>query len=117
MKKLLVSGLALLCGAPLGAAKPLTIPSSRFQDPEFVKAFVGSYGFLSPVEPKVDAEESEVLVELQDLFAKGRYDAVEERLTAFIQERQQPIDPEAQPKEVSPAMIFVLGLLISNSEL
>ena len=95
---------------------PLPVRPAFFRDAEFIKSFVGSYGFLSPVEPKVDAEEAEVLIELQDLFGNGQYAAVEKRLKLFMQERRQPTDPEIQPKEVSPAMIFVLGNLYFQND-
>ena len=107
----------MVTGVALSAsAAPMPVSPALFRDAEFIKSFVGSYGFLSPVEPKVDAEEAEVLIELQDLFGEGQYAAVEKRLKLFMQERRQPTDPEIQPKEVSPAMIFVLGNLYFQND-
>tara|TARA_A100001037_G_scaffold306864_1_gene357684 strand:- start:25896 stop:27416 length:1521 start_codon:yes stop_codon:yes gene_type:complete len=107
MKGILRMSVFLAMGSAM--AKPIPISPTQFQSRDFVKAFIGSYGFLSPVEPKVDTEEAELLVDLQELFGQGRYAEVEKRLSAFIRERRQPIDPEAKPKDVSPAMIFMLG--------
>ena len=97
-------------------AEPLPISRSQFQSPDFVKSFVGSYGFLSPVEPKVDSEEAQLLADLRDLFGAGRYREVEVELVNFIKARRNPVNPEEEPREVSPAMTFALGNLYLQSD-
>ncbi len=108
---LIVAGGSAVC-----AAGPMPVPRPQLFDEEFVKAFVGSYGFLSPVEPEVDPEEKELLAELAELFEAGRYRDVEAKLVNFIKQRKLPLDPEARPKEVSPAMVFVLGNLYFQND-
>lgn len=101
---------AALVATTIGA-EPLKIPKEQFRSAEFIKGFVGAYGFLSPVEPKVDREESELLVELADLFSDTRFREAEGRLIDFIKRRRNPIEEGVEPKEVSPALIFQLAQL------
>ena len=97
-------------------AERIPVPRSQFQSRDFVKSFVGAYGFLSDVEPKVDAEESRLLADLAELFDEARYSDIEARLVDFIKARRNPIDPEQRAQDVSPAMIFILGqLYLQNS--
>ncbi|MCH7227803.1 tetratricopeptide repeat protein [Haloferula sp. A504] len=91
-------------------------PSNLFRDPQFVRDFVGSYGFHSEVEPKVSPEESRILVKLRELFEKGRFSEAESELVRFIKETEAPSDPEKQPREISPAMVFVLGNLYFSAD-
>lgn len=100
---------ALLFGQAV--ADPLKIPKEQFRSPEFLKGFVGAYGFLSPVEPKVDREESELLADLVDLFSDGRFREAEAQLVDFIKRRRHPTEEGVEPKEVSPALIFQLAQL------
>ncbi len=90
---------------------PLRIPKEQFRSPEFLKGFVGAYGFLSPVEPKVDREESELLLELADLFSDGRFREAEAEIVNFIKRRKNPVEEGVEPKGVSPALIFQLAQL------
>ena len=91
-------------------------PRNLFRDPQFVRDFVGSYGFLSDVEPKVTADESRVLVELQELFEAGKFNEAEQKLVRFIKETEAPSDPEKEPQEISAAMVFVLGNLYFSAD-
>ncbi|GHC64164.1 tetratricopeptide repeat protein [Roseibacillus persicicus] len=93
------------------AADPLKVPKEQFRSPEFIKGFVGAYGFLSPVEPKVDREESELLADLADLFSDARFREAEAEIVNFIKLRKNPIEEGVEPKEVSPALIFQLAQL------
>lgn len=93
------------------SAQALRIPKEQFRSPEFIKGFVGAYGFLSPVEPKVDREENELLVDLADLFSDGRFREAEASIVNFIKMRKNPIEEGVEPKEVSPALIFQLAQL------
>lgn len=97
--------------APPAWADRIIPPRNLFRDPQFVKDFVGSYGFVSEVEPKVSAEESRVLVKLSELFDAGKFGEAEQELVRFIKETEAPADPETQAQEISPAMVFVLGNL------
>ncbi|MBM3863548.1 MAG: tetratricopeptide repeat protein [Verrucomicrobia bacterium] len=112
MMKVLFSALVLLQPLAAPALADFVIPPANlFRDPKFVAEFVGSYGILSDVEPRVSADEQAVLAEIRELFEQSKFDAAEQRLTAFIREVRQPSDPEKEPGEVSPSMIFVLGNL------
>jgi len=113
MKSVIILSIAL---AGFLHGKPLTIPKSYFQTPEFAKAFVGSYGVLSAVEPKVDRDESALLAEVGDMFNQGNFKSAEQLVLAFINERNNPVDPEVAPKDVSPAMVFILGNLYFQSD-
>ncbi len=105
------------------AAEKIIPPSNLFRDPQFVREFVGSYGFHSEVEPKVSPEESRVLVKLRELFEKGRFNEAESELVRFIKETEAPApgatNPDGspvQPQEISPAMVFVLGNLYFSAD-
>ena len=93
------------------SAEPLKIPKEQFRSPEFIKGFVGAYGFLSPVEPKVDREESELLADLADLFSDARFREAEAEIVDFIRKRKNPTEEGVKPQEVSPALIFQLAQL------
>lgn len=106
--RILILGALLV--SPL-AADPLRVPKEQFRSPEFIKGFVGAYGFLSPVEPKVDREENELLAELADLFSDARFREAEGEIVNFIKQRKNPTEEGVEPKEVSPALIFQLAQL------
>ena len=93
------------------SADPLKIPREQFRSPEFIKGFVGAYGFLSPVEPKVDREENELLADLADLFSDGRFREAEGEIINFIKKRKNPTEEGVKPKETSAALIFQLAQL------
>ena len=103
--------LASLSAGPQVSAEPLEIPKELFRSPEFIKGFVGAYGFLSPVEPKIDAEESELLLDLADLFSDAQFREAEARIVDFIKKRKDPVEEGVEPKDVSPALIFQLAQL------
>lgn len=91
-------------------------PANLFQDPSFIKEFVGSYGFLSDVEPKVSTDEQAALTTIRDLFEKSQFTQAEQEIIRFIKETENPTDPKKQPAEISPAMIFVLGNLYFQAD-
>lgn len=91
-------------------------PANLFRDPTFVKDFVGSYGFLSDVEPKVSAEEQALLVTVRELFEKSRFREAEQEIVNFIRLTEAPTDPSAPKVEISPAMVFVLGNLYFQAD-
>ncbi len=91
-------------------------PANLFQDPSFIKEFVGSYGFLSDVEPKVSTDEQAALTTIRDLFEKSQFAQAEQEIIRFIKETENPTDPKKQPAEISPAMIFVLGNLYFQAD-
>lgn len=61
-----------------------------FKTPDFGKKFVGSYGFLPRVEPKVDQEEAMLIAELSEILAAQKFKEAESRLLAFVEERKKP---------------------------
>lgn len=97
-------------------AEPLKIPREQFRSPEFIKGFVGAYGFLSPVEPKVDREEAELLADMVGLFSDARFREAEGQLINFIRKRENPVEEGVEPKEVSPALIFQLAQLYYQND-
>jgi tetratricopeptide (TPR) repeat protein len=106
--------LFLTAGALSG--QTISPPPNLFRDPNFVKEFVGSYGILSEVEPKVSAEEQALLQKVGELFGKSQFTAAEQEIVRFIKETEAPTDPEKKPAEISPAMIFVLGNLYFSAD-
>lgn len=92
-------------------AQAVKVSPEWFQTPEFRKKFVGSYGFLPKVEPKVDQEEATLIAELSEILSAQRYKEAETRLLSFIKERKNPVDPEVEAKDVSAALVFTLGNL------
>lgn len=65
-------------------AETIIPPANLFRDPKFVRDFVGSYGFLSDVEPKVSADEQAALGSIRELFDKSRFREDEQELAHFI---------------------------------
>ena len=112
LRKLLILSLA---PASL-LAEAIIAPSNLFQDPKFIRDFVGSYGFLSDVEPKVSADEQAALITIRELFEKSKFREAEQELARFIQETEKPTDPEKVATEISPAMVFVLGNLYFQAD-
>jgi len=100
MRIVLKTILFLLACAPPWAAGQGAIPPRPdvLDDPEWQKRFLGSYGFLPALEPKVTQEELVVLRDLVELM-KADSGAAAEQLEARINENS------------SPALIFVLGNL------
>ena len=108
--------LAFLLCVPGVKAERITPPSNLFRDPTFVRDFVGSYGFLSDVEPKVSNEEQELLVTVREMFEAGNFREAEQEIVRFIQIIENPTDPEVAKGEISPAMVFVLGNLYFQAD-
>ena len=107
----------LLAATSLSAVADRIIPpSNMFRDPEFVRSFVGSYGFNSDIEPKVSPSESRMLVTVRELFESGKFKEAETALIRFIKETEAPTDEEKQPQEISAAMVFVLGNLYFSAD-
>ena len=92
-------------------AESLKVSPALFNTPEFRARFVGSYGFLPEVEPKVDQEEARFIADLADILGKGRFAEAEKKLLTFIKQRKNPTDPEVEAKGVSAALVFTLGNL------
>ncbi|QTN31460.1 tetratricopeptide repeat protein [Akkermansiaceae bacterium] len=97
-------------------AERIIPPANLFRDPTFVRDFVGSYGFLSDVEPKVSNEEQALLVTVREMFDGGRFREAEQEIVRFIQVIENPSDPEVPKGEISPAMVFVLGNLYFQAD-
>lgn len=97
-------------------AERIIPPSDLFRDPKFIRDFVGSYGFLSDVEPKVSSQEQAALVTIRDLFESSKFQEAEKEILRFIDATENPKDPKVQPSEISPAMIFVLGNLYFQAD-
>ncbi len=96
--RLLATLLALSVGA--AAMGQLRYPSEAFwSDPDNINAFLGTYGVIGPVEPKISTEEQVVLKELIEILKTG--------------DKQLAIDtllPEVTP-DASAALDFTLGNL------
>lgn len=107
---------ALLLLPAIAQADRIIPPANLFSDPAFIKDFVGSYGFLSDVEPKVSQDEQAALTTIRDLFEKNQFAQAEQEIIRFIKETENPTDPKKQPAEISPAMIFVLGNLYFQAD-
>lgn len=105
------------------AAERIIPPSNLFRDPTFIREFVGSYGFHSDIEPQVSPAESRQLVKIRELFEKNQFSAAEQELVRFIKETEAPAEgalnadgTPKQPKEISAAMVFVLGNLYFSAD-
>jgi tetratricopeptide (TPR) repeat protein len=98
------------------AEESLIAPAPLFRQSGFAKEFVGSYGILSEVEPDVTDTEQKLLGRLQALFAESKFKDAENQLVLYIKETTAPTDPNLQPGEISPALVFVLGNLYFQSE-
>jgi tetratricopeptide (TPR) repeat protein len=118
MMKTFITGtlLCMLASQGLHGQESLIAPAPLFQQPGFAKEFVGSYGILSEVEPDVSDTERKLLARLQTLFAESKFKEAENQLILYIKETEKPSDPNLQPGEISPALVFVLGNLYFQSE-
>jgi tetratricopeptide (TPR) repeat protein len=105
-----------LMGTLVGHAERIIPPTNLFRDPAFVRDFVGSYGFLSDVEPKVSNDEQALLVTVREMFEAGKFREAEQEIVRFIQIIENPTDPEVPKGEISPAMVFVLGNLYFQAD-
>ena len=114
-KRAALAVFAMLIGAPV-QAETITAPAILFRDAKFVKEFVGSYGILSDIEPKVSAEEQALLSKVQELFGQSQFKAAEQEIVRFIKEVEAPTDPEKKPGDISASMVFVLGNLYFSSD-
>jgi tetratricopeptide (TPR) repeat protein len=115
MQRLVTSALLLAVFHGAATAAIVTKPS-LFSDPKFAKEFVGSYGILSDVEPRVSAPEQELLGRVRDLFEASKFKEAEAEIQKFMEDMKNPPrrsrgDEEALPTEVSPSLLFVLGNL------
>ena len=91
--------LALLLPATAYAQKKgFKVDQSFFKDPKFIESFVGSYGALPQVEPKVSEEENQLLADIGELLQSDRK-AAAARLLQSLHSKS------------SPALIFILGNL------
>lgn len=91
-------------------------PPALFRDPTFIKDFVGSYGILSDVEPRVTADEQTMLGSIRELFEASKFKEAEAAIQQFIKETANPTDRKKEPTVISPAMIFVLGNLYFQAD-
>jgi tetratricopeptide (TPR) repeat protein len=106
----------IILTASWASAQSLIPPAELFRDPKFVREFVGSYGILSEVEPKVSSTESTLLARVSEHFAASRFKEAENEIVRYIKETTAPSDPSLQPGEISPALIYVLGNLYFQAD-
>ena len=114
--RLLVPTLIAMASMLPARAEKINVSAILYRDPQFKKDFVGSYGILSDVEPKVSAEEQALLSKVGELFEKSQFVAAEQEIVRFIKEIEAPTDPEKKPGDISAAMVFVLGNLYFSSD-
>ncbi len=111
MKRLLSATLfsLSLLGASAADLEPTIVitPPSRefFKGEQFAKQFAGTYKFISDTEPKVEQDEKDILLKLQEMFEKGQTKQAENELRAFMDLRT------AEGREVSPALVFTLATM------
>lgn len=78
MHKLLGICLTLLCATlGLNAQIDAKLVQKQWQDPAFVKSFLGSYGVLADYEPQIDASERNLFDQLVDLLQDKPEQAIE----------------------------------------
>lgn len=106
----------LLIAVPLVHAERIIPPANMFRDPQFVKAFVGSYGILADIEPKVNTEERALLTRVRELFGESRFREAEQEIVRYVKmveeiQAKGGEDEADAVEEISPALVFVLGNL------
>ncbi|MGC6425438.1 MAG: tetratricopeptide repeat protein [Akkermansiaceae bacterium] len=107
------------------AAERLTIPASLFKSAEFKANFVGTYGFLPNVEPKVSRDELDFLRDLSDPIEKGQLKQAEALIKQFAFTQKNPPkltrkqrkagEVEKLPQDLSPAFDYILGNIYLQS--
>lgn len=102
--------------APAASGERIIPPSNLFKDQKFIRDFVGSYGFLSDVEPKVSPDEQALLGKVREMFEASKFKDAELEVIRFIKETEAPTDPKKEPAEISPAMVFVLANLYFQAD-
>lgn len=112
----LIFPLIIAAGTLSSHAEKINASAILYRDPQFVREFVGSYGILSDVEPKVSSEEQALLGRVQNLFGENQFVAAEQEIVRFIKETEAPSDSEKPPGEISATMVFVLGNLYFSSD-
>ena len=100
MNKLIYSFALLISCSPVlfGNAPPPKLTQDFWNDPAFVKGFMGDYGFRSEVEPRIDKSEQFIL---REVVAKA-----ENQLEEAIQYLESKINDET-----SAALDFALGTM------
>lgn len=78
----LITGIFLSSLAILQAAEPLPLSKDYWNSDAFTKAFNGSYRINARIEPFVDTKERGLLLEVQELMAKGERKDALAKLTA-----------------------------------
>jgi len=94
-----ILGLLMTVNSAVLAEDALPLTQNSWDKPEFVKRFVGSYGFRSETEPTITSEESEVFQEVANFMSEGNVDAAIAKVKSSITD------------ESSAALQFTLGNL------
>ncbi len=101
--------LAVVCASGLGHAGTTgggeETPLQIWDDPQFKKQFIGSYGFQSAIEPSVEPEQIELMQEVLPLLSTDPA-AAEKRLREII----------ADPENTNAVFFFTLGNVYFQQE-
>ncbi len=76
----------------LSDARAADPPAEFWRDPAFVEKFVGTYGFVTDVEPRVTREEQELLRELSERIATDPAGAAEDLRNAIDEDSSAALD-------------------------
>lgn len=106
----------LILAMPLVQAERIIPPANMFRDPQFLKAFVGSYGILSDVEPRVNNEERALLTRVREHFVESRFREAEQEIVSYVKMVEETSEEEDAAESISPALVFVLGNLYFQAD-
>jgi tetratricopeptide (TPR) repeat protein len=84
-------------------------PADIFLTPEFVESFIGSYGVLPGVEPKLSEDENNLMGQVAEVMGKDDAAAIG-YIGGFLKRAS------AEKKGASAALFFILGNLYLNQE-
>lgn len=96
-------------GLTVPETKDFIHPADIFRTKEFVKEFVGSYGVLPGVEPKLSEDESNLMAQVAEVMGKDDNAAIG-YIGGYLKRAS------AEKKGSSSALFFILGNLYLNQE-
>jgi len=94
-----ILGLLMTVNSAVLAEDALPLSNNSWDNPEFVKRFLGSYGFRTETEPTITSDEGEVFQEVASFMGEGNVDAAIAKVKSSINDKS------------SAALQFTLGNL------
>ncbi|MCC5806176.1 MAG: tetratricopeptide repeat protein [Opitutales bacterium] len=92
LKLALFIGFSGILAAPAAQAQTYPLTENSWDNPEFVKRFLGSYGMQTRLEPELSREEGELFRELVEIIPNNPQEAIRRLRTARTRESSAALD-------------------------